>query len=1005
MSDRTRPAPALVGELDLPPRPYPGLRAFTPGEWPVFFGRETMAEAVMRRLQRHRLVVVHGGSGSGKSSLIFAEVLPQLQRRRHRQGARLAICSMRPGSTPLRALAATLHGLAADAGARSGGVASAVPKLEDLRVILARGRLAAGDLESVVVAAGYDQLCLYVDQFEEVFRYTPESDDNEARLFAEVVVGLAGPDPEDVDFDDDAGESGLETAPAEPPRASEGARVAPPRICAVVTVRSEFLGDCARYSDLAEAVNRTQYLLPKMKRPDLLRAIREPAALFGGSVQWELADRLVRDAAREEDPLPLLQHALMCLWNNHAPHLTLGHYDEETLSRENDRGSAFRSGLGQMLATHADQALAAAVRNNKERHAVAQHIFRALTDVDREGRAVRREQRLDRLRAVADPAGKLLIPIIDDLRADGVSFLRPSPTEQAVLTESDDIDISHEALIRSWPRLAESAAGPTGRPHGWLHREFQEGLAWRALAARALEFQKQPELVLPPATTESRWPWFEAVRQRPAWALRHLIAPVPGLPIEQQPEWLAVTKLVEASQKVYLEQLDLLDHETKLRGEAQRRETELRSQRNHWLFPALLALLAIVAILWYKASNERDVANEQRQNAEEALGEARRAALAAQNARDQAQWDFEQRLADIASSLQAALPRGPASSAALEVISRDLHNKAPSQTQSDEVAETPTAAALQVTEKVRASDPAQVLGIDGFMWIGSATQPRLADPNDDRLVKPEAVQPGSQYRVTHPTVLRQDMPTEDSYRTAESIGFVIEGSLIQVLGSPKGYDRLSGTQYWVRLRVQPDQEQIAAGYRAAALDALLSHQVEPAIKALANADSTPWLKRLKKDADTLRKLAAEDSQNTPWSNLYKDLARDEAFLAGIPSELVNRLKSTIGTETPARQATVWLQFAGASRDQAQKIADNLKKKDYLVPGEERRPMKTGLREIRFFYPGDEPLARQLATEVSAVLKKLGYKDHDIVVQGQGFTTNVNKPRPGFLELWLDLPQR
>ena len=79
-------------------------------------------------------------------------------------------------------------------------------------------------------------------------------------------------------------------------------------------MRSEFLGHCARFEGLAEAVNKTQYLLPRMERPALLRAICEPATLYGGEVSQELAERLIADAGGSQDQLPLIQHGLMRLW-------------------------------------------------------------------------------------------------------------------------------------------------------------------------------------------------------------------------------------------------------------------------------------------------------------------------------------------------------------------------------------------------------------------------------------------------------------------------------------------------------------------------------------------------------------------------------------------------------------------------------------------------------------------------------------------------------------------
>ena len=81
-------------------------------------------------------------------------------------------------------------------------------------------------------------------------------------------------------------------------------------------MRSEFLGVCARFKGLAETVNRTQYLLPQMERPALIRRIREPATLYDGEVSRDLAERLIADAGGQQDQLPLIQHGLMRLYQD-----------------------------------------------------------------------------------------------------------------------------------------------------------------------------------------------------------------------------------------------------------------------------------------------------------------------------------------------------------------------------------------------------------------------------------------------------------------------------------------------------------------------------------------------------------------------------------------------------------------------------------------------------------------------------------------------------------------
>ncbi|HMY79142.1 MAG TPA: ATP-binding protein [Thauera aminoaromatica] len=107
------PAPAddafdAVFAIRLPPRPYPGLRPFEQHEWPIFFGRERMTDEIVDRLLGHRLLVVHGDSGCGKSSLVRAGVLPRLEQESARGGVRWRTCTTLPRAAPLWNLARAL---------------------------------------------------------------------------------------------------------------------------------------------------------------------------------------------------------------------------------------------------------------------------------------------------------------------------------------------------------------------------------------------------------------------------------------------------------------------------------------------------------------------------------------------------------------------------------------------------------------------------------------------------------------------------------------------------------------------------------------------------------------------------------------------------------------------------------------------------------------------------------------------------------------------------------
>ncbi|MEA3065660.1 MAG: hypothetical protein QOJ27_2112 [Sphingomonadales bacterium] len=524
---------------ELPRRPYPGLRPFRLEEWPLFFGREVMVDEVIGRLLKRDVVVVHGSSGCGKSSLIYAGVLPQVARRASRGKRRLCIAEMRPGQAPLRTLATALAKACGDS------------DVDAFHRIVGMGTAGAGALRERLDRSGC-RICLFVDQFEELFRFARHGSAAEAELFVQFLVGLAGTDPssqhwmeeeegEEEEAEAEAEEEALERKAHPIPAATNGGLL---RL--IVTMRSEFLGECARYPGLSEMINHTQYLLPAMTRADLIRAVREPAELFGAEVEHDLANRLVDEAVAEADPLPLMQHALMRLWSEGEGAMTLPRFEALAPPDPEDRGS--RTGLGRLLASHANEALTDAAGMDDP---VAELLFRALTDIDAEGRGIRRPQKLRHLRALVDSSGhSQLLKIIDAFRSDDASFLRPFESEnEGPLDDDEVIDISHEALLRAWPRIADAALeADTGKPYGWLYREFEDGLIWRALAVQARLFRTDKTACLDSATTDRRDPWYDSLGSRAAWAERHLIDRG-DCPPEKEPEWLAVRELMEASRQ------------------------------------------------------------------------------------------------------------------------------------------------------------------------------------------------------------------------------------------------------------------------------------------------------------------------------------------------------------------------------------------------------------------------------------------------------------------------
>jgi hypothetical protein len=143
----------------LPAAPYPGLRPFEKEEWPIFFGRERMADAVVARLLGQRVLVLHGDSGCGKSSLVRAAVLPRLEQENARGGVCWRTCVAVPGEAPLWNIAEALAHLGADNPGDD--------RVRAFRRALNFGRRAPAALAELLRAgeAGGMHVCILVDQF------------------------------------------------------------------------------------------------------------------------------------------------------------------------------------------------------------------------------------------------------------------------------------------------------------------------------------------------------------------------------------------------------------------------------------------------------------------------------------------------------------------------------------------------------------------------------------------------------------------------------------------------------------------------------------------------------------------------------------------------------------------------------------------------------------------------------------------------------------------------
>lgn len=482
-----------LGRAKLPDGPYPGLRPFEPHEWSIFFGREVMTADVISRLGRQNLIIVHGASGCGKSSLVRAGVLPVLQSDHELNRREFRYSVIRPSQGPLEALAAALLAQLGPVNGRD---------LEESWLDrIAIDQDLVGTIEQRLQGTNAT-FCLVIDQFEEIFRWAEERDRAEAEFIVDFIRAAAG----------------LE----------RGHR----NFFVLVTMRSDYLGQCAQFRDFAGVVNDCQYLLDNLDEFGILRAIHEPAERFSGSVDPALADRLRFMAKDDADALPILQHTLMRMYDalpSKEPGWTLGL-----------TALAGVSGETGPLSEHAEAIYQEVTQGSPECAAAVEWMFRALTDLDSGGRAIRRPCRFEELVAVSGADEETVGEIVDAFSRSGRNFLVVTPSEHG----AREVDVSHEALIRRWRRIGDNSMDPdSGLRVGWLFREFQAGLIWKALAV----FANRGESTIEPTMTQQWLGFFDQVAGRPTWAARYFVDPVPGVSPEKQPEWSGVMALIAAS--------------------------------------------------------------------------------------------------------------------------------------------------------------------------------------------------------------------------------------------------------------------------------------------------------------------------------------------------------------------------------------------------------------------------------------------------------------------------
>ena len=386
--------------------PYKGLQFFDESDTDLFFGREYLTQRLMERLQERlstspaqRFLAIVGASGSGKSSILRAGLLPTLRRKPPFSG--WMIHSFTPTERPLEKLASILT-------SETASVISTAILIDDMSrdqraLHLTTARITSREKKLSPRSRTPEGVLLVIDQFEELFTLCRSESEREA-FIDNLVTATTGPG---------------------------GATLV------VLALRADFYSHCAPYAALRDALADGQEYIGAMNTEELRRAMEEPAKRG----DWELEPGLVelllqdigaeREGATEPGALPLMSHALLETWHRRQGRkLTVSGY----LATGGIRG-AIADTADDVFQNEFDEA----------QQGIARNIFLRLTQFG-EG-----EDNVDTRRRAAI---KELIHRPEDEPHVREVLIRLADA-RLIITDNEVAEVAHEALIREWPTLRE----------------------------------------------------------------------------------------------------------------------------------------------------------------------------------------------------------------------------------------------------------------------------------------------------------------------------------------------------------------------------------------------------------------------------------------------------------------------------------------------------------------------------------------------------------------------
>ncbi|MBX2966679.1 MAG: High-affnity carbon uptake protein Hat/HatR [Cyclobacteriaceae bacterium] len=561
-SSHTSNEPELTEVLvDIQPdseNPFPGLRPFTVDECHLYFGREGQVDDILLKLAKNRFVCVMGYSGSGKSSLMSCGLVPVLY------GGFVTHTSphwhviiARPGTAPFENLTDAVVDYLLSQNRITNEDAPIHRAI--ISSVLRSGSHGLVEVSRYLQQHKLENVFFMIDQFEELFRFheTEQADEvfDETQHFINLMLNAVHQQETPVYI--------------------------------AVTMRSDFIARCSAFSGLTEIINESSFLVPQMTREQKKMAVEGPIAVAGGRISQRLVKKLLADMGRNQDQLPILQHALMRTWDYWVANREPG--EPMDLRHYNAVGR-----ISQALSLHANEIFEELSPRQKE---IAEVLFKSITEKTADNKGMRRPCRLGLAAELADADEDEVIEVVEHFRKTGRSFLMPAHT--VTLTADSQIELSHESLMRIWNRLST-----------WVEEEFESAAMYKRISEAAAMYQIGKTSLWRPPDLQLALNWQKKQRPTREWAQRYDEA------FERAIVFLDTSRIT---------------YEAELKNQELQQKRALRNTR---ITAIILGAAAVIAILFlvfaYLQKIEADNKTIEAQHQEKQANEARVAAEVAQ---------------------------------------------------------------------------------------------------------------------------------------------------------------------------------------------------------------------------------------------------------------------------------------------------------------------------------------------------------------------------------------